>query len=403
MKHTRRGKAVKRPEVARIAALVGEAEAESYMALHAAYVALTRELGDRFFGGGGVALLDPKEVGEPGGDFRPGLVAFARELAGDFVCWDVRRGRPSPSERPRVVYVDHEVALAEPYARGVGGAVVHIVASALTGAPRADRARAAAAWVKHFGPVLAAPESELLSRLAAKVTSPAEGPVFASLAAEKRAVRSLLPPGKTIAGMLPPTHLSVPDPDDPRWLDHAIEGYEWSLLTYREMVHDEGRAAFGWHLAATARALSDVLLRRKRYDRAAAAAREAIAHYAPIHAGGDSRVGMMFAFAHRVVATVEARRRSWAKAYEHATRALELTEPGLMDYAAAVTGLGFAVSAWERERAGDRGEARRELAVAARHLAPFGDRDPPHAFADLSARVTRLARGQRPAARSRDR
>lgn len=385
----------KRPEVARIAALVGEAEAESYMALHAASVAFTRDVGDRFFGGGGIELLDPVDVRELDGHVRPGLVVFATELAGDWVCWDVRRGRPTDGARPSVVYVDHEIGFAEPFGRHIGAAFVHVVARALVGAQKSDVARAAAAWVSHFGPMLDAPEAKLLARFARAVSSTGARPVFANDDAARRAVRPLLPPGRRWLGLLPPTHVPLLAPDDDDCLDDAIARYEEAVALYRELVHDEGRAAFAWYLAAAARGLSDVLLRRRKYKRAAAAAREAIAHYAPIVDAGDGRAGMMLAFAHRVVATVDAREKDWQSAYEHATRALELSEVAVFDQQAAVTGLGHAAAAWEQERAGRPRDAQRELSLAVRHLAPYADRTPPHALGDHAARVARLAGARR--------
>ena len=74
---------------------------------------------------------------------------------------------------------------------------------------------------------------------------------------------------------------------------------EEAAAVYREMVHDEGRSGYGWWLAAALRGLSDVLLRRRRWSDASAAAEEAIAHYEPILAAGDGRVATMLAFAPR--------------------------------------------------------------------------------------------------------
>lgn len=387
----------KRPEIARIAALVGEPEAEDYAAIHAACAKLTEELGDRFYGGGGIALVDPPEVRELGGHFRPGFVVLADELAGDRVCWDVRRGPPRAGERPAVFYVDHEIGTAEPFARGVGGALVHVLAIALVGEPRSAMAGAASRWLAHLGPLLAEAEREVLERLVREATKGGARPVFANVAASRRFVRSILPDVAPTLGMLPPTHLPLLDPDSREELDRAIAGYEEAAAVYREMVHDEGRSGYGWWLAAALRGLSDVLLRRRRWSDASAAAEEAIAHYEPILAAGDGRVATMLAFAHRVVATVHARSKQWAPAYEHASRALDLQESALQDYAAAVVGLGALAESWEIDLAGgDADRARGLLSVAARSTEAFVGKTPPHAFAEQGERVARIAAARSP-------
>ncbi len=88
---------MKRSHAGRIATLVGEAETDAYLALHRASARLVSATGDRFHGGGGIELLDPRDVAELGGDFRPGLVAFGHEVAGDYVCWSL----PSAQQRRR--------------------------------------------------------------------------------------------------------------------------------------------------------------------------------------------------------------------------------------------------------------------------------------------------------------
>lgn len=384
-------KSKKRPEVVRIAALVGEAEAEAYVAIHAACTKLARAVGDRFLGGGGIALTDPKGVEELGGVFRPGFVVFADELAGDRVAWDVRRGPPRAGQRPPVLYIDHEIGFATPFARGVGGAIVHVLALALIGTPRGEMSGAASQWLPHLGPVLAEDERVVLERLVRAATKKDPRPVFANDADARRAVRALLPDVPRTLGTLPPTHLPLLD-DSKEALDGAIVGYEEAVAVYREMVHDEGRRGYAWWLAAAARGLSDVLLRRRRWEAASEAATCAIEHYEPIFASGDGRVAVMLAFAHRVVATVAARSKRWATAYEHAERALELQEGALADYAAAVTGLGAAVEAWELDLVGgDADRARGLLGVATRHTGAFVGRTPPHAFAEQGERLARLA------------
>lgn len=377
-------------ETARIAALVGELEAESYMRVHAAYQELCTRTGERFFGGGGIELLDPSEVrAHDQAWLRPGLIPFCHELAGDAVCWDVRRGVPRRGARAPVVYADHEIALAYPFARGVTGAVVQIIARGLGTETKATERKNAAHWRACFSDVLAPSELSVLEKLTSR--SAVKVARLEKRDASDGLVKSLLPAGKTFYGGVPGTHYPPLD-DTAASLDRAIGSYEESVEVFREMVHAEGRRAYAWHLAAASRGLSDLLLRRGKYDRAAAAAEEAIAHYEPIAAGGDTRVGAMLAFAHRVVAVVDARKKRWRSAYEHADRALTLSEAALTDYATAVVGLDALARAWEgRETGADADDVRGLLSVATRELGAFADRSPPHAFAEYAARASRLA------------
>ncbi len=374
----------------RISSLVGQPQAEAYFSLHGAAAVFERRTNDRFFGGGGISFLDPKDVVEVGGAFRPGLVAFAEELAGDLVCWDLRRGRTKQS--PSVVYVDHEQGLATPFAHDVEGALVHILANTLIGTPKEELGTKPSLWVEVFGPALGS-RVKLVTNLAARVERMGAKPVFQNDEAALEALGELIPPGDSTWGVLPPTYVPLSSPDDPKGLDEAIERYEDSTSCYRELVEVEGRAPFAWHLAATLRGLSDTLLRRKKFGRAKAAAEEAITQYEPILEAGDDRVAGMLAFSHRVVAVVAAREKNWASAYEHADRALTLSESVLLHHDLALRGLGFVAEAWERELDGDsRSEVSRCLKLALDAVGPFAERSPPHALAEPASRVVRLAK-----------
>jgi hypothetical protein len=384
-------KSAKRSDAGRIAALVGDDETDAYLAIHRATAALVARTGDRFFGGGGIELLDPRAVVELGAGFRPGLVAFAHELAGDWVCWDLRKGRPAAGTSPPVVYVDHELGLAEPFARDVRGALVHVIGQALVGTPGRDAASAAVSWLDEFGPVVGPKERAALARLSDRVARAGKRPVFAKTEEVAGALGGLVPKGKVTWSSLPPTDVPLLLPDDAKCLDEAVERYEESAVVYREMVHDEGRAAYAGHLAATLRGLSDVLMRRGKPARAAAAAREAIAHYEPILASGDTRIATQLAFAHHVVSAVEARAKRWATAYEHADRALTLSESVLVDYARGLRAVGPLTEAFERERAGDDPhEVQIRLDVAARETAAFVGRVPPHTLGAIAERIAGL-------------
>lgn len=374
----------------RIENLVGQQQAEAYLTLHAAAAVFERRTNDRFFGGGGIALLDPKDVVEVGGSFRPGLVAFAEELAGDLLCWDLRRGRTK--QTPAVVYVDHELGLAVPFAHDVEGALVHILANTLIGTPREELGDKPSLWVDVFGSALGS-RAKLVADLAARVERMGAKPVFKNDDAARKALAGLIPPGDSTWGTLPPTYVPLLSPEDPACLDEAIERYEDSATCYRELVELEGRVQFAWHLAATLRGLSDTLLRRNKFARAKGAAEEAITHSEPILEGGDDRVAGLLAFAHRVVAVADAREKKWASAYEHADRALTLSESLLQHQELGLRGLGFVAEAWERELDGDsRSEVSRCLKLAVDTIGPFAERSPPHALAEHAGRVVRLAR-----------
>ncbi len=389
-------KRVKRSHAGRIAVLVGEGETDAYVALQRGYGKLVASTGERFFGGGGIELLEPAEVVELGEEFRPGLVAFARELAGDWVCWDLRKGRPADGTSPRVVYVDHELGVAEVFARDVSGAVVHMMARATVGVPASELAPSASRWIEVFGRTVGSRDREAIALLVERVSKSGRRPAFEKLDDAKRALGKLIPSGKGGWSTLPSAHFPLLAPDDPRCIDEAVLSYEASAAAYRELVHDERRHTYAWHLAATLRGLSDLLLRRGKYARAAKAAQEAIEQYEPLHAKGDQRVATQLAFVHHVVSAVEARGRRWPSAYEHADRALVLSEAALLDYAGGVRALGFATDAWERERAGeDSHEVQIRLNVAVKETAAFANRIPPHPLGDDAARIARLAKGKR--------
>ncbi|MDF2692841.1 MAG: hypothetical protein K0S65_1224 [Labilithrix sp.] len=372
--------------------LVGVAEAGSYLRIVDACRASTQS---RF---GGIDVLDVHEVGELGGDFRPGLVAFARDGAGDYLCWDLRRGQGAPAA---VLYCDHELGIAVPIACGVDGALVHVFARAAVGVPGRVAAANLEQWSELFASVLAPAERKRLAELAVKARRAGNAPLFARLEAMTKALRDLVP-AKARGGLctLPPTHVPLLRPEDPGCLEAAARRYEESAATYREMLEDEGRAAFGWHLANALRGLADVLLRRGRDEAALRAAREAVTLYEPIYVDGDARVETHLAFAHRVVAVVEARKRRYAVAFDHAERALALSESSLAAAAAMLHAASTAVDAWNLQRAGGPiDDVRLRIEQARKWSAPYLEREPPHPLRAHAEAIVRLA--AKPAKRAR--
>lgn len=372
----------KRSQAKRIAVLVNEGEATAFLALEKRTEQVREKSGLRLV----MELLPPAGVQAPGGDMRPGLVLFAEDGAGGGLAWDLRR----PSDAPPVVYCDHELRTATPFARDVRGAFQHVLVMQLVGEKGdaflelAGRVRASFELVPEVAAVF-----ERLEKKARK--SPRVAPLRNEEAAHE-AVAFLVPEAaRGGLAWIPVTHYPLLDPTDPACLDGALESYDEAIATYRELVHDEGREVFAWHLADTLKNASGVLVQRERFAEAEAAAREALLHYLAIYERGDTRVLNGLVFVHRILSVVEARNGNHQEAYAQAERALQLQERSLLDAYTMLQAYELLLSAWEEERAGKKARSRENLRFAAKKVAAFRDLDPPHAFRDVSARIARLA------------
>jgi tetratricopeptide (TPR) repeat protein len=376
----------------RLAALIGADEAQRLLDLQAAWAAARRRGRPRTIGG--IELLSPASVDFLGGDFRPGLLGFAREGSGDQIAWDLRR-QQSPGPPSAVVYCDHEIGQAVPFARDVDGAFVHLLVRSLLGTPRAEALETIEGWLADFSRVLSDGDLRRLQRLAARARRAGEGPLLASTAALGRAIADLLPPRRRgwDWAMLPPTDVPLLSPDDPGELDRAIARYRDAAGVYRQMVHDEGRTGYAAHLAAALRGLAEVCLRRGRRSAALAAAHEAIDLYRPYREDGDTRIYPALLFVHRVAARVEAGRGRHAVALEHAEEALELSETLQIDGARLITAFEHLGEALERQQAGEPPyEVGLRLKLALKESAPLVGSEPPHLLQAQAARLARLVR-----------
>lgn len=362
-----------------LTAFVGAAEA-------ARYVELQRRVVDSI---DGVALIAPDDVAELDGDYRPGLIAFGEEAAGDFLAWDLRRSKPG--KPAGVLYCDHELGLATPFARDATGAVEHLLIRTLVSARGKAVVEQVARTLSDFADVVSPATRRVLEKLAARART-TRAPVLANHDASRRAAAHLIP--KELRGgwaTIPPTYLPLLSPDDRGYLAGVARSYADAVEGLRELAIEERRAPFRWHLAAALRWYADVLLRLRRYDRAAEAAAEAIALYEPLHASGDRRVTFGLASVHRVRAVTERRARRLPSALDHATRALELHEESLLDASIVLDALDKAAETWERDLAGPGEDNGLALAVGVKATAAIRETEPPHPYRPQAERLARLA------------
>ncbi|MFO0737118.1 MAG: hypothetical protein U0270_14615 [Labilithrix sp.] len=179
---------------------------------------------------------------------------------------------------------------------------------------------------------------------------------------------------------IPPTHRPMLAPDDPRCLAETADGHEESLAFFRELVEDEGREAFRWHLADTLRWYADVLLRQEKWRAAKKAAAEAAELYEALD---DRRNDAHLAFCERALAVIAARRAKYEEAFAHAEAALVASERFMLDHVAILRATTSAVEGWARERSGDdEYEVELRLKNAQKWSAPHRGRFP---VADLLA------------------
>ncbi|MFO0615684.1 MAG: hypothetical protein U0414_24025 [Polyangiaceae bacterium] len=347
--------------------------------------------GPRF---GGIEVAAPSKVKELGRHYRPGLVAWAHEGAGDEFVWDLRHGREKTAS-PVVLHVDHEIGMATPFAKNVSSALVLFLLYELLGLPGAEVARVIAPWRSGvFGAAIDAVGEEVLTACAARGRRRPDEAVLPDQRALLRAARPLRPAStREIVAHRPATWLVLAQPDDRDCLLDAARGYVDAIRGWREIVFDEGRGAFRWHLAAALRGAADVELRLGRFARAARAAEEAVALYEPLHEAGDARVTNGLAFVHRALAVVRARERKHARAHEHAARALSLYEESILDANVLVDALDHAVQSSLAGQAGHREDAKRHARLALERTERFRAA-PPHPYEPQAKRIQQLARAR---------
>lgn len=365
---------------------VGKEAATEYTAFYAAFRGTNQERASR------LRWRAPDEVLELEGIFRPGFIAFARDGAGDQLAWDVRKGTPKSGELPMIRWIDHEVGLAEPYARDLSGTLCHLSLQEVIGMTGHEASKQLAQVLATFEPFIKASDRAAMTSVLRKLDRAGSRIPLEGWKAGERAARPFTPQAETVWGGLPPTHLPLLNPTDAAELRDTAERYEDAAAEYRRMVHDEGRKGYGWYLASALLGLADVEMRRRRLGRAAKAAEEAIVHYGALYAAGELRCETQLAFCHRTLSLDAAKRRDPKSALAHAEQALDLLDSAVQSAASMVHALGQVAQAWEHQRAGDAGDQVRPLlATACKQTRGLITREPPHPYREHAARIARLA------------
>lgn len=355
--------------------------------------------GPRF---GNVRVAAPVEVKELTDPYRPGLLAWAHEGAGDDFVWDLRRGRPARGA-PIVLHVDHEVGMATPFAKNIASALVLFLLYELLGLPGSEVASQIARWRSGvFAGAIDAEGAAVLDACAARGRArPSEVPLPDERALW-RAARSLRPTStKEIVAALPQTWFALLKPDDRDCLAATARDYVDAVAGWRELVFDEGHSRYRWHLAATLRGAADINLRLGRFTKAGLAAEEAVQLYEPLHEARDARVTNGLAFVHRALAVVRAREKKYAEAHRHGVRALELYEESLLDASLMLDALDRAVTASLCELGGDADGVRTNSRLASERSERFRTASPPHPYAPQAERVKALSLGRQRTPRKR--
>lgn len=378
-----------------LAARVGEEAAAGYSALYGAIRAL---------GGLGMEWLAPNEAVELDGMFRPGFVVFASDGAGDHLAWDVRKGPPERGSLPMIRWIDHEVGLGAPYARDLSGALCHLAVQRTVGLVGAEAAASLKRACETFARAIRVDDQRTMASLIRKLDRAGTRVGLEGWKAGERAARPFIPKAATVWAGLPLTHLPLLDPTDHVELRDKAERYADSAAEYRRMVHDEGRRAYAWYLAAALLGLADVEIRRRRLSHAAKAAKEAMGHYRALYEAGELRCETQLAFCHRTLSLDAKRRKDRGAALTHAEQALDLLDSAVQSASSMVVALGHVARAWEQERAGDPGDQVRPLlGTAARLTSDLVSRQPPHPYRDDAARIARLAMAPKKTGASRRR
>ena len=173
---------MRRPEVARVATLVGEDEAS-------ALIGLVAVVGDTSLAG--LRFLPLREVRKRQASPTPGLVAFLRGDADEEVGWDVRHGRPTDGTAPLVVATSG--AGTARFARDVHHAVVHVLARAVVASSGAEASRFLAEWHNELVPVLSEPALARLERLVRAARRAGSDTFLANPVLATQHVRDLVP------------------------------------------------------------------------------------------------------------------------------------------------------------------------------------------------------------------
>lgn len=173
---------MKRPEVARVATLVGEDEAS-------ALFGLLSVVGDTSLGR--FRFLPLRDVRKREASPTAGLVAFLRGDAGEEVGWDVSQGRPTDGTAPLVVATGDAGTAA--FARDVHHALVHVLARAVVATSGVEATRFLEEWHQELVPVLSALALARLERLVRAARRAGRATFLANLPLATRRVRDLVP------------------------------------------------------------------------------------------------------------------------------------------------------------------------------------------------------------------